>query len=317
MAATSNASRKKESPYTKAGIFRDLSKNRYVYLMAIPVVAFFLVFCYAPMYGVLIAFQNYKPTLGVLGSSWVGLQNFVEFFSSYYSWRIIRNTFLINLYDLLFAFPAPILLALLLNEVKAQRYKRFVQTVTYMPYFISLVVVASLILEFTSSRGFIVEILHALFGIEKRSLMGQAQYFRTVFIGSNIWQSVGFGSILYMAALSGIDQEQYEAATIDGAGRWKKMLYVTIPGLAPTIIIMLILRIGNMMNVGYEKIILLYNASTYETADVISSFVYRKGLQEQIYGYSSAVGLFNSVINFSLLLIANRFSRKISDTSLW
>ena len=252
----------------------------------------------------------------IWGSEWIGLKNFSDFFGSYYAGRLIWNTFLINFYDLIFSFPAPIIFALLLNEVKAAKFKKTVQTITYMPYFISLVVVASIIVEFTSSRGFIVDIL-SLFGFEKKSLLGEAQYFRAVFVGSNIWQSLGFNSIIYLAALSGVDQELYEAATIDGAGRWKKMWYITLPCISSTVIIMLILRIGSMMNVGFEKIILLYNPATYETADVISSFVYRKGLQEMNYGYSTAVGLFNSVINFTLLVISNKLSRKFSETSLW
>ncbi len=306
----------REQKYSWSNIKKDIQRNKYVYAMAIPVIAFFLIFAYVPMYGVLMAFQKFRPQYGIWGSEWIGLKNFSDFFGSYYAGRLIWNTFLINFYDLIFSFPAPIIFALLLNEVKAAKFKKTVQTITYMPYFISLVVVASIIVEFTSSRGFIVDIL-SLFGFEKKSLLGEAQYFRAVFVGSNIWQSLGFNSIIYLAALSGVDQELYEAATIDGAGRWKKMWYITLPCISSTVIIMLILRIGSMMNVGFEKIILLYNPATYETADVISSFVYRKGLQEMNYGYSTAVGLFNSVINFTLLVISNKLSRKFSETSLW
>lgn len=308
---------KKPHVYTKASLCKDFRRNKYTYLMAIPVVAFFIVFCYVPMYGIIIAFQNYKPALGVMGSDWVGLKHFKEFFGSYYFWRLLRNTFLINVYDLIFGFPAPIILALLLNEVKNLRFKKIVQTITYMPHFISLVVVASLIIEFCSSRGFIVNIMHTLFGTEKIGLLGKPEYFRTIYVASGIWQSVGFGSILYIAALSNIDPQLYEAATLDGAGRWRKMWHITLPGILPTTIIMLILRIGNMMNVGFEKIILLYNSNTFETADVISSFVYRKGLQEHIYGYSTAIGLFNSVISFALLIAANKISQRLTETSLW
>ncbi|MEA4889939.1 MAG: ABC transporter permease subunit [Clostridiaceae bacterium] len=290
--------------------------NKYVYVMAIPVLTFFIIFAYVPMYGILMAFQDYKPQYGILHSTWIGLKNFSDFFKSYYCLRLVSNTFILNLYDLIFAFPAPIIFALLLNELKSNKFKKTVQTITYMPYFISLVVVAGLIVEFTSSRGFIIDML-SLFGFEKKSLLGDAKYFRSIFVISNIWQYLGFNSIIYIAALAGIDQELYEAATIDGAGRWSKMFYITIPCISSTIIIMLILRIGNMMNIGYEKIILLYNPSTYVTADVISSFVYRKGLQEMNFSYSTAVGLFNSMINFALLVIANKLSRKYSETSLW
>lgn len=302
------------------GKFRTLKKdfryNKYVYLMAIPIIAYFVIFAYVPMYGILMAFQTYSPADGIVGSNWVGLKHFSDFFNSYYFGRLLKNTLLLSALDIVFAFPAPIIFALLMNELRNLRFKKTVQTITYMPYFISMVVVASLIIEFTSSRGFVVQIM-SWFGFEKISLLGVPDYFPAVYVVSGIWQSLGFNSILYMAALSSINPELYEAATLDRANRWHKIRYITLPGISSTIIIMLILRLGNVMNVGFEKILLLYNPAIYETADVISTFVYRKGLQDFNYSYSTAVGLFNSTINFVFLLVANRISRKLTESSLW
>jgi putative aldouronate transport system permease protein len=297
-------------------IVRDLLKNKYIYLMALPMLAYYIIFHYVPMYGAIIAFKNFSPMKGILGSPWAGFVHFQSFFDSVYFFRVVRNTLVINLFGLLFGFPAPIILALLLNEVRHRTYKRIVQTISYLPHFISIMVVCGIIMDFTSRNGMINDIL-VFFGGERFNLLAKPELFRGIYVGSDIWQSIGWGSIIYLAALSAIDVEQYEAATIDGAGRWRKIWYISIPGILPTIVILLILRMGSMMNVGFEKIILLYNAGTYETADVISSFVYRKGLLEFNYSFSSAVGLFNSFINFSLLLSANWISRKLNETSLW
>lgn len=279
-------------------------------------IAYFITFSYIPMAGIVMAFQRFNPRLGYFRSPWIGLQNFKDFFGSYYFWRLIRNTFLISFYNLLFAFPAPIIFALLLNEVKNRYFKKTVQTISYMPHFISMVVIAGLIRDFTDTDGLITMIVVALGG-QQRNLLSDPKLFRTIYVGSEIWQGIGFNSIIYLAALSSVDQELYEAAIIDGAGRWRQTWHITLPGIAPTIIIMLILRMGSLFSVGFEKIILLYTPMTYETADVISSFTYRKGLLENNYGYSTAVGLFNSVINFAMLLFANFLSRKYSETSLF
>ena len=294
----------------------DLAKHKGIYYMLAPVVLYYLLFHYQPMYGAQIAFKNFSVGQGISGSPWVGFEHFINFFNSYYFWRLLRNTLLINVYDVLFGFPAPILLALLLNEIKNNAFKRTIQTITYLPHFISLVVVAGLIVDFCSRTGLVNDILEIL-GFEPVVFMLQPSWFRTIFVGSGIWQNLGWGSIIYLAAMAGIDPQLYEAATIDGAGRWKQVLNVTIPGITPTVIILLILRFGQMMNVSSEKILLLYNPNTYETADVISTFVYRQGLIGMDYSYSSAVGLFNSVINFILLVSVNRISRKLSETSLW
>ncbi|MFE4710578.1 ABC transporter permease [Paenibacillus sp. NPDC056722] len=295
---------------------RDFRINKYLYLMMIPVVAYYLIFHYAPMYGALIAFKEYSPMKGILGSDWVGLKHFYDFFNSYYFWRILKNTIVISLYSLIFEFPAPIILALLINEVRSKSFKRVAQTITYMPYFISLVVICGIITDFTNADG-IINSLFTYFGYDGQAMLQKPELFRPIYILSEIWQRIGWESIIYIAALMSIDVEQYEAARMDGASRLKQMFYITLPGILPTISIMLILRMGNLLNVGFEKIILLYNPITYETADVISSFVYRKGLLEFGWSYSSAVGLFNSVINLALLVTANYISRKVNKNSLW
>lgn len=306
--------------YKKPGFWsrmaKDFKMNKWLIFMALPVVAWYILFHYVPMYGIIIAFKNFSPMKGILGSKWVGFSHFISFFDSIYAWRVIRNTLLINFYQLLFGFPAPIILAILLNEVKNTIFKKTVQTVTYLPHFVSMVVICGMIVDFTAKNGLINNII-ALFGGTRTSFLLDPAWFRTVYVASGIWQGIGWGSILYLAALSGIDTELYEAVAIDGGGRWKQFINVTLPGIAPTIIIMLIMNIGRMMSEGSEKIILLYNPNTYETADLISSFVYRRGLVESNYSFSAAVGLFNSVVNLILITSANYISRKVNETSLW
>ncbi|GIN71221.1 sugar ABC transporter permease [Bacillus sp. J14TS2] len=297
-------------------LVKDLKRNKYIYIMVLPVVIYYLIFHYGPMYGVQIAFKDFSLTEGIWGSEWVGFKHFLDFFKGYYFWRLIRNTFLINIYELLLAFPAPILLALLLNELRRIWFKRVVQTISYLPHFISVVVVVGMLVDFTTQNGLINQLL-SIFGVEPISFLQKPEWFRTLYIGSGIWQSIGWGSIIYLAAMSNINSELYEAAKIDGANRFKQALHVTIPGIAPIIIILLILQIGSMMSVGFEKIILMYNPLTYDTADVISTYVYRKGILEANFSFSAAVGLFNAIINLTLLVLANRISAKVSETSLW
>lgn len=301
-------------------IGRDLKKYWKAYLLVLPVVLFYILFCYKPMYGVIIAFKDFKIGLGVAKSPWAdnyGLEHFVEFFDSYYFGRLIKNTLTISLASILFGFPAPIILALMLNELKDGKFKRITQTVSYLPHFISLVVTCSLVRMFVSNTGIITQFL-GLFGVsQKASLLSYPEYFVPIYVISGIWSEVGWGSIIYLSALSGIDQELYEAARIDGAGRWKQTLHVTIPGISGTIIIMLLLRLGSVMGVGHEKVMLLYNEGIYETADVISTFTYRYGLVNYQYSYSAAVGLFNSMINFAIVVIFNRLSKKYTEISLW
>lgn len=297
-------------------LLRDLSKYRAIYMMLLPVVAYYAIFSYWPMYGVTIAFRNYKPRMGIGGSPWVGAEHFVSFFSSLYCARVIRNTVLISIYDLLFAFPVPILFALLLNEVRCIRYKKVIQTITYLPHFITPVIVCSMILQFTREDGFVTLMVNALSG-RRGAIITDPASFRSVYILSEIWQGFGWGSIIYLAAIAGINAELYEAAHIDGANKARQMIHITLPSIAPTITIMFILTCGNIMNVGWEKAFLLQSPLTYETSDIIATYVYRKGFEDMSYSYSAAVGLFNSVVNVILLVLSNAMSRKLVDNSLW
>lgn len=295
---------------------KSISANPVVYIFALIVTIYYLVFNYLPMTGLVIAFQNYKPTLGVFQSKFIGLTNFMDFVESRSFPDVVINTLVLNGLQLVFSFPAPILFALLLNEVRSVRYKRTIQTISYMPHFLSLMVLCGMLVDFCRTDGLFNQI-GMLFGREPVSLLSQARYYRTIYVGSGIWQELGYSSIIFLSALTCIDQQLYDAASIDGASRFQKMLHVSIPGIAETIIIMLIMRIGKMMSLGFEKTILLYNASTYDVSDIISSFVYRRGLLELDYGFGAAVDLFNSLINFTLLIFANGLSRKMTGASLY
>lgn len=295
---------------------RDWKRHYMLYLLLIPVLLYYLVWCYGPMYGIQVAFKDFSPRKGIEGSDWIGLQNFVSFFTGAYAWRTISNTFIISFLNMLIGFPLPIIFALMLNEIRGKFFKRTVQTISYMPYFISLVVLCGILVDFCASTGVFGEI-QALFGVEPVNLLSEAKYFRSIYILSDIWQKLGWDSIIFLSALSAINTDLFEAAKIDGASRFKQILHVSIPGIMPTIAILLVLRIGGMMSLGFEKIILLYNGLTYETADVISSFVYRKGLVENDFGYATAVGLFNSLVNLVLVVSANKISGKLTETSLW
>lgn len=295
---------------------KDFRKNYSLYLIALPVIVFYIVFSYIPMYGAIIAFQNYSPARGITGSAWVGLEHFRKFFGSIYFGRVLKNTLRISILNIIFGFSAPIVLALMVNELKSRTYSKIVQTITYLPHFISLVVICGMIADFCDKNGIITQML-TLFGVSNQNLLNIPEYFTTIYVASDVWQTVGWGSIIYLAALMGIDPSLNEAAMVDGAGRWRQIWTVDIPCILPTIITLLVLRMGSVMSVGYEKVILLYNSLTMEKADVISSYVYRKGLLEANYGYSTAVGLFNSAINMILVVAANQISRKLTETSLW
>ncbi|HIU67172.1 MAG TPA: sugar ABC transporter permease [Candidatus Caccomorpha excrementavium] len=294
----------------------DFRKNKLKYLMVIPILILLFLFCYRPMYGILIAFKRYRPALGVWDSPWVGFRYFRQFFRDPYCWRLFRNTLTISGLNLIFGFPAPIILALLLNEVRSKRFKKAVQTVSYMPHFISTVVVCGMITTFCASDGLFNNIIE-MFGGTRSNLLQNKNLFYPIYIISDIWKGIGWDSIIYLAALSGIDQEQYEAAKIDGASRLQQMFYITLPGLMPTVSMLLILRIGSLLSVGYEKIILLYQPTTYEVADVISSYVYRRGLMDGEFSYGTAVGLFNSIVSIILLLLANKASKKLGQSGLF
>lgn len=304
----------------KAPLARRLYDQRFLFLLMLPALVWVILICYAPMTGLYMAFTNYKPTkLGywhdLTSAKFVGLQWFEYFFQNGFA-NIMRNTLITSVLTLLFSFPAPIILALMLNEVSHLRFKKVIQTVSYMPHFISMVVVAGLIKEFCSSTGVVAQFVQLLGGTPQ-SYISQPQYFRAIFTVSQVWQTIGFNSIVFLAALSGIDMQLYEAAKIDGAGRLRQLWHVTLPGIIPTIIIMLILRCGAIMNVNFEKVLLLYSPSTYATADVISTYVYRAGIIKQKIGYSTAVGLFNSVVSLMLVLGANYLSNKFTDSGLF
>ena len=293
-----------------------ICKNKHIYILLLPALITYFLFYYVPMGGLVIAFQKFSITKGIFKSPYVGFENFKNFLSDVYFWRLLKNTLTINLLKLLIGFPIPIIFALLLNEINSNKFKKVVQTVTYMPHFLSVVVVVSIVLTFVSSNGFI-NALISMLGGEKISFMSRPEYFRTIYIASDIWQEMGWSSILYISALSGIDQSLYEAAVVDGAGRWKKLLHVTLPGITEIIMITLIMSIGRMLSLGYDKIILMYNPAIYETADVISTYVYRRGLINADYSYAAAVGMFNSIFNFMFLMAANKISNKATGSGLW
>lgn len=294
-----------------SSVKKELVRNRYVYLMLVPVVAYYLIFSYGPMYGLLMAFQeSYNPIKGILAGEWVGFDNFTMFFESYYFWRLIKNTLILSFYSIVFGFPAPILLALLLNEVRKKWFRGAVQTISYMPHFISVVVVVGMLKTFSSLDGGLFNVIRDFFDLRPIMFLAEKDMFRPMYILSNIWQGAGWASIIFLAALSGIDPQLYEASKIDGAGRWRQLLHITLPGIMPTIVIMLILRMGAVMNADFQKILLMQTAPTYETSDVISTFVYRSGILEGNYTYSTAIGLFNGVINFASLHYRKRDQQK-------
>lgn len=305
---------RKRSSFSKTVAY--IKRNATLYIMLIPFLLWMLIFQYKPMWGLQIAFKDYSLFGGMAESPWVGLENFKTFLTGPYFWRLLGNTFMIGLYGLLYGFTVPILLALLLNEVKNKYYKKTIQTAVYMPYFISTVVVAGIVTNILSPTG-LVNIVLEKFGVDSIYFLMEPKYFRTIYTSMTVWQSAGYNAIIYLAALSGIDTQLYEACQIDGGNKFRQILHVTLPGILPTIIIMFILNCGSLFNVGFESIILLYQPTTYEVADVISSYVYRMGLSEGDYGLATAVGLFNSVVALLFVGITNAISKRVSEYSLW
>lgn len=314
MTTISHKAHARRSPL--AALVRDFKRYKLVYFILIPVIVYYVIFHYLPMFGVVIAFQNFKPAKGIAGSEWVGLKNFIDFFDGPYATRLIVNTILLSVFQIAIGFPAPILLALLFNEMRGNRYKRVCQTLTYMPHFVSLVVICGIVRVFTSSTGLITTIC-TWFGMERVNLLAQPQYYRTIYVLSGVWQSIGWGSIIYLATLTSADPSLFEAAELDGANRIQKIIHINLPLLVPIIAIQLIMRVGSLMSEGADKTILLYTPVTYDTSDIISSYVYRVGLERQSYSTASAVGLFNSLINMFLVVFANWFSRTFVNESLW
>jgi putative aldouronate transport system permease protein len=317
----SQVSQKKEmNSLNKISIVRHsniIRKNWDLYLLMFPVVVYFIIFKYAPMYGVQIAFKDFIATKGIWGSPVVGLKHFMRFFRSYHFESLIKNTVGISVYQLLVGFPIPIILALMMNEVKNQKFKKTVQTVTYAPHFLSTVVLVGMMTSMLSPRSGVINKLIKSSGMEPIYFMAEPEWFKSLYVWSGIWQNAGWNSVIYMAALSGIDIQLYEAAIVDGATKRQRMFHVTIPGILPTAITLLILNTGKIMSVGFEKVFLMQNGLNLTSSEVISTYVYKVGLVGAEYSFSTAVGLFNSIINFILLIVVNRISRKTTETSLW
>lgn len=312
---SSNKEFSKTSKVAKTSWKRDFKMNWKVYLLVLPVIIYFIIFNYLPMGGLIMAFENFNPVKGFFRSDFVGFDNFIQFFTAPNFFQILRNTFVISLLGLVIGFPLSIIFALLLNEIYITFFKKTVQTISYMPYFVSTVVICGLIIDFVSSNGIITNLLVKI-GFERQNLLLNPSYFWAINLLSDIWQGLGYGSIIFIAAISGVSPEQHEAAAIDGATRLRRVWHVTLPGIMPVVITMLVLRCGLLMSVGFDKILLLYNPSIYETADVISTNVQRMGILKMQYGYSAAVGLFNSVVGTTLLLVSNAISKKHTEHSI-
>ena len=312
---------KRYSLKKRRALYSAIWRDRWLYVMIFPFILYFLLFYYLPMPGIVLAFKEYRVRKGIWASPWAdnnGMANFITFFKYPYAWRLVRNTLVMNVYLIIFGFPIPIILALMLNEVRNKMFKTTIQTLSYLPYFVSTVVVTSLIIQFLAPSGLINFIYMAVTGAEKGVyFLLDPKYFRTIYVIMDIWKGAGFGSIIYVSALVSVDAELYEAARIDGAGRWRQLLSITLPSILPTIAIMLIMRLGNILNLGYEAILLLYQPTTWEVADVISTYVYRIGMQGADYGVSTAVGLLNSVVAFIMVYITNTVSRKTTEVGLW
>jgi putative aldouronate transport system permease protein len=295
-----------------------LVRYKYLYLLILPGIVFYIVFSYAPLYGIMLAFKKYKYNMGILGSPWAGFYNFELLVKDKQFWGVVRNTIVISFGKILTGFPAPIILALLLNELKNQKFKRFTQSVLYLPYFLSWVIMAGLIYNmFSSTNGILAKIYIEYFGTKPPMILGNASHFRALIYSSNIWKGAGWGTIIYLAALSGIDPSLYESATIDGANRFKQMIYITIPSLSYAIVILLLLNIGQVMNAGFDQIFNLYDPSVYRVGDIIDTYVYRIGIQSARYEYSTAVGLFKSVVNCGLLVSANWIAKKMGYEGIY
>ena len=306
----------KRKQVREVSLRKRIWEGRYYYLLLLPAVTYVILFNYIPMYGLQIAFKNFKVYRGVWGSPWIGLRNFRDFFTSYSFPQLMENTFVLSLYQIVVGFPIPVIVALVLNEIKS-KYKNFAQTVLYAPHFISTVVLIGMMVNMFSPSQGVVNTLLGVFGIEPIYFFGEPKYFRHLYVWSGIWQSMGWSAIIYLAALAGVDPALHEAADIDGASRLQKIIHINIPAILPTIIIMLILKFGQIASIGYEKVYLMQNDLNISTAEVISTYVYKRGIVNSSYSFSAAVGLFNNVINVTMVLTANKISKKFSETSLF
>ncbi|NYE04925.1 putative aldouronate transport system permease protein [Bacillus niacini] len=295
---------------------KKIFSNYQLYLFLLPALIYFIVFHYLPMYGILIAFKDFVATKGIMGSPWVGFKHFGRFFESFQFWTLIKNTLGLSVVQLIVGFPLPIFLALMLNQIRSEKYKRFVQTVVYAPHFISVVVLAGMIFVFFSNNGLINNII-LLFGGDPISFMAKPEWFKPLYIASGVWQETGWAAIIYLAALAGVSPELHEAAVMDGANKWQRIFHVDIPAIMPTAVILLILSVGGIMNIGFEKAYLLQTPMNQPSAEIIPTYVYKMGLQQAQYSFAAAVGLFNAVINLILLIAVNKFAKKLSGTGLW
>lgn len=309
--------RKEQAKWRQRRTIRTWTKNWELYLLFLPVMVYFVIFHYIPMYGVQIAFKDFIANKGILESPWVGFKHFERFFDSFYFWRIIENTLGIGVYELIVGFPIPIILALMINELRTGKFRKFVQTITYMPHFLSIIVMVGMVMMFLSPVSGLVNGVIASFGGEPISFMTEPGWFKSIYVWSGVWQTMGWSSIIYIAALAGIDPQLHEAARVDGASRLQRIWHINIPGIAPTIIVLLILNMGSILGVGFEKVFLMQNNLNMESSDVISTNVYRSGILGAQYSFSAAVGLFNSIVNFIMLITVNRIARKVSSSSLW
>lgn len=310
--------KKQENSGRKGSSLRAYMKGHYdLYLLLLPAVVFVAVFCYVPMYGVLMAFQDYSPSRGIWGSTFVGLKHFQKFFSTYMAKQTIMNTITLSLYSLIASFPFPVILALMLNYCVSKRFGKLVQTITYMPYFISVMVLVGMMNIFFSSNYGVANAAIEALGGEAYSFMSSEASFRHMYVWSGIWQGTGYSSVIYFAALSGIDPTLYEAAELDGASKLQRIRHIDLPSIMPTIVIMLIMSAGNLMSVGFEKAYLMQNDRNMGVAEILSTYVYKVGLIDARYSFSAAINLFNSIINFVILLVINKIASKVSETSLW
>ncbi|RTE11465.1 ABC transporter permease [Paenibacillus whitsoniae] len=294
-----------------------MKRDRQLLILFAPCLLFYLLFRYGPLYGLIIAFKDYSVFTGVWGSDWVGFKYFIQFFTNQDFWLLFRNTFLLGIYTLVFGFPFPILLAILLNEVRLTWFKKSVQTLSYLPAFLSVVIVSSMIIDFLSPTSGLLNQLLAALGFPKKYFLVDPNWFRPIYVISDIWEKIGYEAIIYLAAIAGINPTLYEAAKVDGASRFRMMRHITLPGLMPTLLVMFILKTGSMIRIGYEKVLLLYNPLTYEVSDVFSTYVYRKGLLESNYSYAAAVGMFEALVAMVMLLGANYISKRIGGNGLW
>lgn len=296
------------------GFDRD---QKMLYLILIPFILWYAVFMFKPMYGLLIAFKDYSLFRGISGSEWIGLYNFKEFLTSPYFYTTLKNTLMLNVYSLCLEFPFAILIALMLNEVKNKYFKSIVQTASFIPYFIAIVVATGITINILSPSTGVINFLLEKLGFERVYFLSKPEFFRGIFTGLNMWKTTGFNAVIYLAALTAVDEQLYEAARIDGANKFSQLRHITIPAIIPTIVIMLVLKVGSMLNVAFETVLLLYQPATYSTADVISTYVYRTGMLMQDFGLATAVGLFNALVGFILVYSANKWSKKVTQSSLW